>query len=311
MNREAVVSIGTNSTRLLIADFSAAAPAVVSAQSIGTRIGEGLRGRGRLTDGAMRRTLDAIGSYASEISACEGVSKTYAIATSALRRADNGDAFARELEAVLGVPLDVLSGEQEAVASYRGARAALLLPAGKRLGVVDIGGGSTEFAEGVDDMPERAASCEIGAVRLTEACPELAGTLGAVPAAVLPKARALARAALEPIASFATVERLALVGGSATTATALVRGSDERLDFSELTLEQLRGTLERLCALPLAERKVLPGMNPQRADILPAGLIILDVVFGLAGLDRAAVLRADLLLGYLLMRREHNPALDV
>jgi len=311
LNREAVASIGTNSTRLLIAEFSDAVPAIVTALSIGTRIGEGLREHGHLADEAMRRTLDVIRSYAAEVAACEGVSRTYAIATSALRRADNGDAFARELEAILGVPLDILSGEQEAVASYRGARAALLLPAGERLGVVDIGGGSTEFAEGVDDVPERAASCEIGAVRLTEACPELAGRHGAVPAAVLQRARDITRAALAPIVSFAKVERLALVGGSATTATALVRGSDERVDLSELTRAQLRNTLERLCELPLDERKLLPGMNPQRADILPAGLIILDVVFHLAGPDRAAVLRADLLLGYLLIRRENHPALDV
>jgi exopolyphosphatase/guanosine-5'-triphosphate,3'-diphosphate pyrophosphatase len=301
----AVVSIGTNSTRLLIADLSRS-PANLLAYSTGTRIGEGLRERGHLADDAMRRTLDTIRTYAQEIAGRSDVTGTYAIATSALRRADNGGAFSSGVSSILGVPLDILSGEQEAVASYRGARFAMRMQADARLGVADVGGGSSEFAVGSEAVPASVVSCEIGAVRLTEMCPALGGAQAPVDPAVIEHARAIAHAALGPIEQLGKVDRLVLVGGSATTAAALQRGDNERPAESEMTRDELQRLIDRLCALPLEARKELPGMNPQRADILPAGLIILDIIYQHAAAQTATVSQSDLLLGYLLIRRESD-----
>jgi exopolyphosphatase/guanosine-5'-triphosphate,3'-diphosphate pyrophosphatase len=297
----AIVSIGTNSTRVLLADLDETPPRLVFARSIGTRLGEGLRDRGRLGDEAMARTLAAVRTHERSING--RAENVVAIATSAVRRAENGVAFAAKVEKIVGAPLHVLSGDEEALASYRGAISAL--PLGNRnTGVLDTGGGSTEYAVGSGTIPERVASCEIGAVRLTETCPGLAGVDGAVEAPTLARARELARAMLAPMRDFPTIERLALVGGSATTAAALVRGDRTPFATAEIAHADVTGSLARLCAMPLRERKLLAGMNPQRADILPAGLIVLDAVFELTGMDRATATSSDLLMGYLLIRRE-------
>jgi exopolyphosphatase/guanosine-5'-triphosphate,3'-diphosphate pyrophosphatase len=304
VSADAVISIGTNSTRMLMADLRGRPPHTILARSIGTRIGEGLREHGVLSDAAIGRTLNAVRAH---FQAIEGRARgIFAIATSALRRADNGAAFARQVEAIVGVPLDVLSGDQEAVASFRGARTAVSENPGETIGVIDSGGGSTEYAVGSGKVPEHIVSCEIGAVRLTEACPQLAGDRGPVEPSTIERARTIALAALAPIGAFVHVDRLVLVGGSATNTVALVRGHRTRFGAAELKQADLNATFARLSELPLDRRKHVPGMNPQRADILPAGLIVLDAAFALTGHDTATATGSDLLLGYMLMRRESD-----
>ncbi len=281
-------------------------PHVDLARSIGTRIGEGLRESGHLGIEPMARTLDAVRSH---LRAVRGhYVKLFAIATSAVRRADNGDHFTREVQRALGVPVHVLSGDEEASASYRGAISALGNLHGAQVGVVDTGGGSTEYAIGATATPARTVSCEIGAVRLTEAIPALAGRDGIVDLDTIERARTLAREALAPLRDFPAVERLAFVGGSATTAAAMVRGKKTKIDRFELTRSDLQRALVRLCALSFKERKEVPGMKPQRADILPAGIIVLETVLDIVGIDRATATTADLLLGYLLAERDRHPS---
>jgi len=282
-------------------------PHVDRAFSIGTRIGEGLRERGKLGDEPMRRTLDAI---ASHLRAVRGhYVRLFAIATSALRRAENGDAFTARMRTLLGVPVHVLSGDEEAVASYRGAITAFGPLHGEELGVVDLGGGSTEYAVGDTPTPAQTVSCEIGAVRLTEALPLLGGRDGVVDLDTIEEARKLARKALAPVAKFPKVAHLAMVGGTATTTASLVRGRKKTVFESyELSRSDMQRALVRLCGLPLEERKQLDGMKPQRADILPAGIILLETVLDLVGHDRATATTADLLLGYLLEQRDRERA---
>jgi exopolyphosphatase/guanosine-5'-triphosphate,3'-diphosphate pyrophosphatase len=230
--------------------------------------------------------------------------RLFATATSALRRAENGEEFALRVSALLGVPLRILTGEEEAAASYRGALTAFGLLRGERVGVLDIGGGSTEYAIGTAAQPESVASCEIGAVRLTEAVPALAGRDGAVDETAVEKAREIAREALKPLADCPVVERLAVVGGSATTAAAIVRARATPAAVYPLTRADLRRTLERLLKMKLDDRKAVVGMKPQRADILPAGIIVLDTALETLGRDEAIATTADLLLGILLQERD-------
>lgn len=301
----AVVSIGTNSTRVLLADVAPDVPHIDLAQSVGTRIGEGLGQSGHLQEEPMQRTLDAIRAH---MRAVRGhYVRLFAIATSAVRRADNGDAFAARVETMLGVPLRVLSGDEEAAASYRGAISALGPLHGDLVGVIDTGGGSTEYAVGAGPQPEKTASCEIGAVRLTEAVPVLAGHDGVVDLQSIERARAIARQALAPLQEFRAVKRLAFVGGSATTAAAVIRGKKSKVSTYELTRVDLQRALVRLCALDNRARKEVVGMKPQRADILPGGLIVLDTVLDMLGHDRATATTSDLLLGYLLQQRDAVP----
>lgn len=300
--RFAIISIGTNSTRLLLADVAPPVPRIEIARSTGTRIGEQLAERGRLGDEPMQRTLEAVTQFQRAVKG--HYVRLFAVATSALRRAENGDEFAQQVQTLLGVPLRTLSGEEEAIASYRGALTAFDELRGERVGVLDIGGGSTEYAIGTSNEPENVISCEIGAVRLTEAVPELAGLAGAVSEGSVQQARAIARKALEPLSECATVERLAFVGGSATTTAAIVRGRRSPIQSYSVTRADLQRTLQRLLSMPLEERKAVTGMRPQRADILPGGIILLETASEIVGCEKALATTADLLLGILLQERD-------
>jgi exopolyphosphatase / guanosine-5'-triphosphate,3'-diphosphate pyrophosphatase len=301
--RYAIVSIGTNSTRLVLADMAPEIPRVELARSTGTRIGEALGESGRLGDEPMQRTLDAIAQLARAVRG--HYVRLFAVATSALRRADNGEEFGERVKALLGVPLRVLSGEEEAAASYRGALTAFGTLRGERVGVIDPGGGSTEYAVGDSIRPEKVISCEIGAVRLTEAVPALAGRDGSVDdASTVARAREIARETLKPLAEPAAVERLAFVGGSATTTAFILKGKRATILSYPLTRAELQRTLDRLLQMNLDERKGIAGLKPQRADILPAGIIVLDTALEILGHDRAIATTADLLLGILLEERD-------
>ena len=298
--RYAIVSIGTNSTRLLLADVEPDVPRIELARSSGTRIGEGLGHPGALGEEPVRRTLEAVAQYQRAVRG--RYIRLFAVATSALRRASNEEAFTKQVEAVLGVPLRVLSGEEEAAASYRGALTAFGASNGQSIGVLDVGGGSSEYAVGSALEPESVVSCEIGAVRLTESVPELAGG-GVASGAALERARAAAREALAPLKESPKAERFALVGGSATTAAAIVRGRPISGSFT-LTRAMLQDVLEQLLGMTLEERKAVPGMRPQRADILPAGIIAIEAAMEILGAQEAVATTADLLLGILLQARD-------
>jgi exopolyphosphatase/guanosine-5'-triphosphate,3'-diphosphate pyrophosphatase len=301
----AVISIGTNSTRVLLADMAPELPHIDLARSIGTRIGEGLRERGHLGDEPMERTLDAVRQH---LRAVRGhYVRLFAIATSALRRADNADDFTQRVTEITGVPVHVITGEEEAAASYRGAVTALGPHHALEVGVADVGGGSTEYAIGNGTTPERTISCEIGAVRLTEAVPALTGREGIVDLDTIERARTVAREALAPLTDFRPIERLVFVGGSATTAAAIVRAKKSKFDRYDVTRADLQRTLVRLCAMPYKERKNILGMKTQRADILPAGIIVLETLLDLASQTHAMASTADLLLGYLLAQRDLHP----
>lgn len=293
-----LISIGTNSTRALVARFGDGVPETLLHRSTGTRIGEGLRERGHLEEAAMERTLDAISEHARAI---REHGTTFAIiATSALRRADNETAFEDRVRALTGTGIEIISGDEEAACSFAGALSGIDATAGERFGVLDVGGGSSEYAVGTKEQCERVVSCEIGAVRLTEAFPQLAGTSADISTEILDRARAYARAALEPARQLGRTERLVLVGGSATTAVSLVRGKREFFSYAELAPADVAGWIGRLASLPLAERKTLPGMNPQRADILLAGLLIIDEMLRMGAHGTTLVSTSDVLLGYLL-----------
>jgi len=296
-----VISIGTNSTRALVAALNGT-PQILMIRSIGTRIGEGLKERGHLDEEPMERTLEAIRQHASAVRDLTGDVRV--IATSALRRADNGDLFARRVREITGAQLEIISGEEEARRSFIGAVSGVDADERTSFGVLDTGGGSSEYATGTKHGPARIVSCEIGAVRLTENVPQLAGSMGAIDDGTVERARTLAREPTSPMREFPAVERLVFVGGSATTAISVLRQSREPFSYASVTRAELQRLIARLRALNLEARKVLPGMNPQRADILLAGLLILDVVFECTQHDRSLVSTNDLLLGTLLAERE-------
>ncbi len=307
-NRQPVIralfSIGTNSTRLLVLRHSRAITERLAAESRGTRIGTGIGTTGTLDPAARERTLAAIDDYV-EIARSLGVTESDSIATSALRRASNGAEFAEQVAKRVGIAPRVLSGDEEATYSFLGATASR--DGDDPIAVLDVGGGSTELAI---DVPRRARSdgavaktlsVEIGAVRLSERHPALLGARALDPnerRALAEEARADAVAILRPFGAVRGFTELIAVGGTVFTAAAMIAGGVR--DGATMTHADCLHLIDDLLARDLDGRKVLPHIRPQRADILPAGLIVVDEACRLLGVDRCTVSEADLLLGYLM-----------
>ena len=295
----ALVSIGTNSTRLLVLDGDRR----LAAESRGTRIGQGIGETGAIEPEARARTLAVIDDYVAEARGF-GVSAIDAIATSALRRASDGEGFAAEVQARVGIAPRILRGAEEATYSFLGATHTRSGEA--VVAVLDVGGGSAEIAV---DAPaharasgsvERALSLEVGAVRLSERHPALLGgrALDDAERAGLEKdARADASAVLAPFEAVRGFTELIAVGGTVFTAAGMLCGG--AVDGTTMTHADREHLIDELLRRDLDARKAMPHIRPQRADILPAGLIVVDEACRLLGVDSCTVSEADLLLGYL------------
>jgi exopolyphosphatase/guanosine-5'-triphosphate,3'-diphosphate pyrophosphatase len=299
INPRALISIGTNSTRLLVLDGET----TLAVDSRGTRLGTGLQHTGRLDPAARERTLAAIADYI-QITREHGA-HVACIATSAMRRAADGADFTADVRTLTGAEPHILSGDEEATFSFLGATQTLA--GDEPIAVLDVGGGSTELAIDVPrEARARAAvgytcSVEVGAVRLAERHPALLGAGALAPserARVLVEARADAARILAPFKQAPAPTRLVVVGGSAFTAAAMVAAAPLR-DGVTMNAAQRAALLDALLSRNLDDRKALPFIRPQRADILPAGIAIIDEVCRILGVPDVTVSVDDLLAGYL------------
>ena len=299
----ALFSVGTNSTRLLVVRQAQGGGVRLAAESRGTRIGTGIGETGTLDPAARERTLVGIDEYV-EIARSLGVTQADSIATSALRRASDGAAFAAQVAERIGIAPRVLSGAEEATYSFLGATATR--DGDNPIAVLDVGGGSAELAIDVPRQARstgavaRTLSVEIGAVRLSERHPTLLGAraLDADERRVLvEEAGADAATVLRPLETVCDFTELIAVGGTVFTASAMIAGGVR--DGATMTRADCLRLIDDLLARDLDARKALPHIRPQRADILPAGLIVVDEACRLLGVDRFTVSEADLLLGYL------------
>jgi exopolyphosphatase/guanosine-5'-triphosphate,3'-diphosphate pyrophosphatase len=267
----AAVDIGTNSVRLLITDERGAE---LERTMRMTRLGQGVDVTGSLRADAIQRTVAVLSEYRAS-SVRYGVSRVRAVATSAARDADNSRSFFDAAEHALGVRPELLSGEEEARLSFRGATAGLPAEEGPFL-VVDIGGGSTEFVLG-ESGPEQLISVQMGCVRMAErhfkadppareeveAClSDVRGLLAPVRAAIdVPRAR-----------------RMLGLAGTVTALAALELGLDRydatRTHHSVLTRAQVEASFALLCASSLEARRKLLA-EPQRAETIVGGAAVL------------------------------------
>jgi exopolyphosphatase/guanosine-5'-triphosphate,3'-diphosphate pyrophosphatase len=299
----AVISLGTNTARLLVVrDGDGGSVEQIEHRQTGTRLGEGLREAGSLLPAAVDRTLAAVRDFTARVRAYGA--ELSCIATSAMRRASDAGRFAERMREITGVPLHVLDGGLEARASYLGATYGAAHD-GCRTAVLDIGGGSTELAVGRDGLLLAATSIEIGSVRVSEMFPELCGTApGEIARAAAVRARLAIDVSIEPFRELLPVERVRCVAGTPLTLAAIAMESHvDRVSGQILTRRMLEATLERLLGATLEERRALPGMLAQRADILVGGGLILAASLHMLGVEEALLEANDLLLGYLLLQR--------
>jgi exopolyphosphatase/guanosine-5'-triphosphate,3'-diphosphate pyrophosphatase len=287
--RVATIDVGTNTVLLLVADVGAdgTLEPKIEREAI-TRLGQGVDRSRELDAAAVERTLACLEGLAREVSAarCDRVA---IVGTSALRDARGGDEFRTRARAILGADVRVLSGDEEAEATFLGATSDQRSP-GSRV-VFDVGGGSTEIVVG-DGATERitfATSLDIGSVRLTERFirndPPTRGEIDALTAVVDGALRALPRAttALAPIG----------VAGTMTTFASVVLGLPsydvDRIHRAVLTTAALESSLEAMARMPTAQRRSLAGMVAARADVIVAGGVIAIAVLRALGAGEVVV----------------------
>ena len=294
--RVAVIDIGTNSTRLLVADVSGRSVERVERVSRVTRLGRGVDLSGQLSAEAIEAACAAIGDYA-EICRETGAQELLPIATSAVRDASNGGAFVAELRERFALSARVLDGEEEARLTYLGATAER--PPAEPTLVIDIGGGSTELIVGQGEEIYFHASLQAGVVRHTErhlsSDPPTTRELESLAA----DARALLEAAAD--ADAAKPSAGIAVAGTPTSLAAIELELDpydpERVHGHTLSLETIQRLLSRLSAASLSERAEIVGLHPDRAPTIIAGVVILIEAMRGFDLNRIVVSEHDILYG--------------
>ena len=294
----AVVDIGTNSARLLVADVAGGRVERVERRSQVTRLGRGVDLSGQLAAEAIE---DACGAIAGYMELCEqlGPEVVEAIATSAVRDAANGSAFVAELRERFALSARVLDGEEEARLTYMGATSEQ--PPSEPTLVIDIGGGSTELIVGIGAEVSFHASLQAGVVRHSErhiaSDPPTAAELEALAADV----RGLIEEALSGSGERAAATAAIAVAGTPTSLAAIELGLEpydpNQVHGHRLELPAVQGMLSQLASIPLALRTEIPGLHPDRAPTIVAGVVILVEAMRAFGLERISVSEHDILYG--------------
>jgi exopolyphosphatase / guanosine-5'-triphosphate,3'-diphosphate pyrophosphatase len=289
--RVAVIDIGSNSTRLLVADVDGGAAQQLERRTSVTRLADGVDTSGRLSDEAIGRVERTLADYRKAIEDLQA-QVTIGVLTSAVRDAANGEAFVARVRDVYGIDARVIPGDEEARLTFLGATAERSDI--DHVAVVDIGGGATEIVTGSGFR----TSLQMGVVRFTERhlhhdppqpaeLQRLAEAVREVLAAVLP---------VRP-----EIQTLVAVAGTATTAAAIAHDVEpydpDRVHGAHVTAGALEEMLARLALLPNAERREVRGLHPDRAPTIVAGITILLECARAFGLDEIEISEHDILLG--------------
>jgi exopolyphosphatase/guanosine-5'-triphosphate,3'-diphosphate pyrophosphatase len=303
--RIAVLDLGTNSTRLLVADVADDAITELERRSTVTRLGEGVDATGVLSEAAIDRVTGTVAGYREVIDRL-GANTVVAIATSAMRDAENGPSFHRTLQQRFGIDARTISGDEEARLTFRGATAGRS-DAGETM-VIDIGGGSTEYVVGRPGRdPAFNVSTRMGSVRHTERHVEGDPPSADEVAALSADAEQVVKREL-PGAVRDGVRHGIAVAGTATSLAAIDLELDpydpERVHGHRLSLAACNRILAMLAALPLAERRKVTGLHPDRAPTIVAGTAILRESIRCCGLAGVEISEADILHGAALAAAE-------
>ena len=295
MTRVAAVDIGTNSTRLLVADVEDGSVRELDRRLEITRLGEGVDERRILLPQAIARVRNVLAEYRRAAEEA-GAERTLAFATSAVRDADNGEAFLGEVEWSYAFKTRLLGGDEEALLTFRGVSAGR--DVAPRTVVIDVGGGSTELILGGPDGVAFHTSLDLGCVRLTErfgtdfgaAAAHVRDVLaGSVPAEVRPRA-------------------VIGVAGTITTIGTLDLGLDEEdpeiVHGHGLSAETVAAWTERLEGMTVEEIRALRGMHPDRAPVIAAGAVVVHETLVYFGLETLEVSEHDIMHGAALAAAE-------
>jgi exopolyphosphatase / guanosine-5'-triphosphate,3'-diphosphate pyrophosphatase len=297
VTRVAAVDLGTNSTRLLVADVEDGHIHDLVRQTRVTRLGEGVDARGKLLPLPIARVRNVLTDFRKAIEQL-GTQRTLAIATSAIRDADNGEAFLGEIEWSYGFATRLLTGHDEALLTFRGITSDRSVDDGTV--IVDLGGGSTELVAADATGVRWHDSLDIGSVRLTERFlhsdpptrEELDACAGAVRALLAERVPDDVRASASSAIG---------VAGTITSLAALDLELDEydrdRVHGHVLSFGALERQLEALASIPVEKRRRIRPLDPERAPVIVAGVVIVREVVDFLGLDSIEVSERDILDG--------------
>jgi len=269
--RVAAIDIGTYSVKMTIAGPGG----TFADRVVVTHLGEGVASAGKLDPSAKQRTCEALAGFRA-IATQAGVQRIAAVGTSALRDASDGPEFAERIAALLGGPVEILSGDREASLVFRAVAddPVFGLRHCSNWILTDVGGGSTEVVSGSDQGFTCRLSLPLGAVRLTED----AGLGGDDPvdSTRFDSALETVDRILESFPGVGSVSALVASGGPATSLAAVKHGrfTADLVHGTELTVDFLRETAYRLASLPLEQRRAIAGIDPARAPVMVAGALI-------------------------------------
>jgi exopolyphosphatase/guanosine-5'-triphosphate,3'-diphosphate pyrophosphatase len=304
MDRVAAVDLGTNSTRLLVAEIDDGHISELARETRITRLGEGVDERRRLLPVPIARVRNVLSDYRRTAEELEA-ERTLLIATSAVRDAENGEAFLGEIEWSYGFVTQLLSGHDEAMLMFRGVTADRALTSGTV--IVDVGGGSTELVAGEPDGVRWHDSLDIGSVRLTERFLHSDPPTSAEQEEAATAVRALLAERVPDEIRDDTRSAIG-VAGTITSIAALALGLEEyerdRVHGFVLGADALEMQLRRLAGVPLAERRQIRPLDPDRAPVIVGGAIIAAEVLGYLGLDSLEISERDILDGAALAAAE-------
>ena len=297
MSRVAAIDCGTNSIRLLIADISNGIFKEVVRSMEVVRLGQGVDKNKSFHPDAIKRTLDAVEMF-SEVIASKGVERIRFCATSATRDATNRSLFTDGVREILGVEVEVIPGEEEAMLSFNGATKELLQSDAPYL-VVDIGGGSTEFVFGSNKV-ENAKSVDIGCVRMSERhFTSQPTTMDQVARAIIDIDSAISQAA--SVVPISNAKTLVAVAGTATTVAAAaleLKDYDRHLiHLARISAEKVHKVSAMFQSMNKDEIANLGYMHPGRVDVITAGSLVLSRIMAATSASEFVASESDILDG--------------
>lgn len=298
-NRYCVIDIGTNSTRMLIAQYHKACLHTIKKDMEMTRIGEGVDKTKLLSQRGMNDTIEALIKFKEE-ALKHNVFKIYAIATSAVRDAQNKNIFIERSKKEAEIDIEIIDGQREAELGFKGILRGL--KSNGDILAIDIGGGSTELILGGEDGIKYSTSIDIGAVRLTDkfiindpiSSKELENLKGYIQDNIYNHLNEIKRASITKVVG---------IGGTITTLAAIKQELDiynrEKIHGFLLTKKDIKSMIHRFIAMSIEERKGIKGLQPKRADIIPAGILILAEILDIISWEEIVVSDYDNLEGFI------------
>ena len=293
------IDIGTNSMRLLIADYKNNKIENRKKYINITRIGQGVDDKGYITEEALERNLNALKEFADK-GIEEKCEKVYCMGTSALRDSKNGQDFVNRAKELTNIDVKIICGEEESNLGFIGVLEGAGGDKSNYILVLDIGGGSTEFIVGNEDGIKFCKSENVGALRMTEKFittdpisdeefNKMSDFIEETISSTLDKIKGM------------HVSKLVGIGGAITSLSAMNQQlevySMEKVHNSVVTKKDLEKILQNLKKMTLSDKKTIKGLQPKRADIITAGVKILHIVMEKLEIEKIMISEYDNLEG--------------